>query len=241
MTNDALIAVLDEHGPTWARRATARVLENPFWAERFGERATQHSHDDGQYHVRYLVLALRLDAPELFTEYACWLRDVLVARHMCSRHLALHFDAFAEEITAAAVLGGERAVAVLGAGTKGLRARAGVAGRVDALTDETAVTVAAQLCARRPDHVASYAAEQRCVDDVAYHLSYLADAAAAGRSAGFVAYTRFIAGFLARRGIEPIQLDACLDELGVQLRRSLDDEHWQELAPLLRDARSVIS
>jgi len=241
MTADALLDVLADQGPTWARRATARMLVNPFWAERFGDRATQHSHDDGQYHLRYLVLALRLEAPELFAEYARWLRDVLVARSMCSRHLALHFDAFAEEIVAAGIAGADRAVEVLAAGTSGLRARPGVAGRIDELTEETAAAVAAQLCARLPERIESYAAEQRCADDVAYHLSYLADAAATGRSSAFVGYARFIADFLARRGLEPIRLGACFDEVGAQLRRRLDDSHWQELAPLLRDARSAIT
>ncbi|HWB81653.1 MAG TPA: hypothetical protein VG755_42115 [Nannocystaceae bacterium] len=241
MTGDPLLDALDEHGVGWARRATARVLANPFWEERFGDRAQPHSHDDGQYHLRYLVLALRLEEPELFAEYARWLRDLLVARRMCSRHLAQHFAAFADELSEAAPSGVERALEVLAVGQRGLARRDGVASRIEAIADELALAVSSVLLARNPAWAEKAGAAVRCADDIAYHLSYLADAAATGQVSSFRSYIDFIAGFLARRGVGRIELDACLDELGAQLRTRLSDDEWNELAPLFGAARGVVA
>ena len=74
VTADALQAQAAEI----ARAAQARMLADPFWAARFGERGGKHTRQDGDFHVTYLVQAVRLDSSVLLESYALWLRSVLV-------------------------------------------------------------------------------------------------------------------------------------------------------------------
>jgi hypothetical protein len=74
----------------------ARSLEymprDEFWHERYAERAARFAREDGAFHVRYLVDALRAGSPTVVAEYGKWLRDLLVPRGMCTLHLIEHFE-----------------------------------------------------------------------------------------------------------------------------------------------------
>lgn len=63
-----------------------------FWELRYAERGRRFAREDGEFHVRYLADAVRAASPTVMSEYAKWLRDLLVPRGMCSMHLAEHFE-----------------------------------------------------------------------------------------------------------------------------------------------------
>lgn len=59
--------------------------------ERFGERGRQTCRQDMLYHIDYLQGALLGDAPDIFTHYALWLKDVLNSRGVPAAHLEASF------------------------------------------------------------------------------------------------------------------------------------------------------
>lgn len=206
---------LGEAAARLGARVLAEMYANPFWAERFGDRGRTHARKDGDYHVKYLVEALRANDDRVFVEYARWLRDVLVSRGMCSRHLAENFERLAVAIEEEPWPDRARAASVLRAGVRALVHREGDAGRIDPRRDEFARAAAAALHAAHPDWLARWGAagRDRCADDLDYHLSYLTDALAFGHVHRFTAYVTFITEFLGRRAIPAAHVTASLDAL----------------------------
>jgi hypothetical protein len=194
---------------------TDRVLDemytNPFWQERFGERGRQRAAEDGRYHLTYLAEALRAGSPEVLITYARWLRTVLVTRGMCSRHLAENFAHLAAAIRQQLPSGGEEAARYLEMAAAALIYDRAPARAIQLAAPRLAEDAVAVLYARHPDWLAhsGVAGQQRCHDDIVYHLLYLADAVALRRADLFADYVRWIAAFLERRGVPR----ACLEEL----------------------------
>jgi len=60
--------------------------------QRFGERGKKVCHQDILYHLDYLQGALISNDPEIFSQYALWLRDVLNSRGVPTAHLSASFD-----------------------------------------------------------------------------------------------------------------------------------------------------
>ena len=98
MSNDSSAAESRLADNLEATRATlvARSLEymaqDEFWQRRYAARAQRFANEDGAFHVRYLVDALRAGSPTVMAEYGKWLRDLLVPRGMCTLHLVEHFE-----------------------------------------------------------------------------------------------------------------------------------------------------
>ena len=230
-----LADLLEARAGALAGRAMEAMYANPFWDERFGERGRVRAAEDGRYHVTYLAEALRAASPDILTNYARWLRTVLVTRGMCSRHLAENFARLAEAIEADQIPGSASALEYLSAARDALAYRDGPAEALDAVTPKLVRQTAAHLAREHPDWLDrwGHGVRTRCEDDLLYHLSYLADAVASGRSDLFAEYARWIAGFLARRGIPAEHLAGTLAALDAAL---------MSLAPDDRDAvRRVLS
>lgn len=192
------------------------MYADPFWHERFGERALTHGRRDADFHLQYLVEALTADDEGIFLAYAIWLREVLVTRGMCSRHLAESFERLASAIAEETWPDRERAVAILRAGARALVYTSADAGAVDAERG-----VLAQQAAAATHAALGAAVHARCVDDLDYHLSYLADALAFAGSERFVAHVVFMVGFLGRRAISADHLRESLGSLAAVLRTQL--------------------
>jgi MerR family transcriptional regulator, light-induced transcriptional regulator len=62
------------------RVAEEHLRRNPQFVERFGAVGRKRCLEDADYHVQYLIHALRLAAPELFVAYVQWLRQLLEKR-----------------------------------------------------------------------------------------------------------------------------------------------------------------
>jgi hypothetical protein len=183
---------------------------DPFWTARFGDRGRRHAGRDGEFHIQYLVEAV--DGGEhVFVTYARWLREVLVTRGMCSRHLADNFERLAAAIEAEPWPERARASAILHAGAAALVHTDGDAGAIDARRDELTAAATRAACAAHPVWEPRW--RERCAFDLAHHVSYLADALAVQRGELFANHAAFMAGFLARLAAPPIMLDASLEAL----------------------------
>jgi hypothetical protein len=236
ITGDSLIALLDRDADRLTDRVLAEMYTNPFWFERFGERATVHGRKDGRFHIDYLIQALGSDDPQIMVNYARWLQQVLTSRGMCTRHLAENFDRLAAAIADAGWPDGARAVAMLEAATAGLRYARGAARELQERTSELIVTTVDALYDRHPEWLArsGEAGRTRCADDVHYHLSYAADAIANDAPTRFVEYVTWISGFLARRNVPREHLVEALEVLAAAPRAT------PELRSLLHDGLAAL-
>ncbi len=213
---DALIASLDEAAHRLTTRVLAEMYTNPFWTERFGDRATTHGRNDGLYHVSYVIQALVADDAEVLERYARWLQQVLTSRGMCTRHLAENFDRLAAAIDDEPWPERSAAVAMLARATAALRYQGSEAAALQANANAIATMAVDALCEADPTWLARWGGEDgraRCIDEVDYHVQYLADAIALGTSTVFVQHMRWLAGFLEKRSIPRVHLRASLDAL----------------------------
>jgi hypothetical protein len=187
---------------TAADAVTDRVLhemyQNPFWQERFGERAQKHGRQDGLYHIKYLTEALTVGEPFVIEQYARWLQQLLTTRGMCTRHIDENFARLATAI-AETVDDAEPAVAMLTAARKALLYPVGAARMLQDRAHVIAQQAATQLYAQHPEW--PQAQRARCADDLEYHLSYAADALQLKTPTVFTSYLAFTGDFLAKRNI----------------------------------------
>ena len=170
---------LAEAGPRLSERVLAEMYADPFWAARFGDRGRRHARADGDFHLKYLVEALESNSLGVFENYARWLRELLVSRGMCSRHLAENFTRLADAIAAEPWDDRARATEILHAGAAALRHRTGPAAEIEAMRATTAGDAATDTL-----------------------LSYLADALAFEQPSWFGAHTAFAATLRPNLGAE---------------------------------------
>ena len=232
---------LEAEADALTRRVVEQMYTNPFWDERFGERGRQFAEEDGRYHVQHLATALRLGTPAAMEHYARWLQVVLTTRGMCSCHLAENFARLADAIQAADLPDAEQAIPYLRAAEEALVYQDGPARELQLAATQLADRCVAALYRRHPDWLARWgpAGRDRCRDDLLYHLSYLADAVALGKPEVFADYARWIAGFLARRGIPVEHLRETLVALDEALRQ-LPAEVYAAARPILAGGRDSL-
>lgn len=169
---------LTEAAPRLAERVLAEMYADPFWAARFGDRGRRHARADGDFHMKYLAEALESNSVIVFENYARWLRELLVSRGMCSRHLAENFTRLADAIAAEPWEDRARAIEILRAGAAALRHTSGPAGELEAMRATTTDPATDTL------------------------LSYLADAIAFDQPSWFGQHTSFAATLCANLGAE---------------------------------------
>lgn len=224
MSAAELAAAIERRAPEIARASSERMLADPFWEARFGRRGDHHTKQDGDFHVGYLVQALRLESAALLENYARWLRGVLVTRGMCSLHLREHLRALGEEVVRAGVPVPDGGLAVLDAGIAALTYADGDEGAVDRAAPAVAHAVAARLDGRVTaprEH------------EIREWLSFLADALATGRAAIVEGHVEFMRTFAGRPGIVLRPVDRVLEAIAHELQAALAPRAWRAVAPLL--------
>ena len=181
-----------------ADRAHRDMYLDPFWIARFGERGRAYAVEDARYKVTYLVEALRAGSAKGFADFSIWLRGVLRARGMCSRHLADGIAAVSRSLGMLETETGD-ARAVLDSGIAALSYSAGEAAAVDA-----AVAHAPRIHPwdQRPGWTSTA--------DAAHLLSYAADALDAGTPDPFLAHVEWAARHAAASGTTTAAVDAAL-------------------------------
>ena len=202
---DELVRAIELRAAKMSSVVLERVYEDPFWDARFGKRGRYHTERDGNYHLSYLVQALRAGAPSVMVDYARWLRSVLVTRGMCSLHLAENFAMFRVVLVELGPPGVERAAAMLTAAEEALRYEVGTAAAID----RVAPSLAREL-ARGSDPVS---AER----DVRRHLSFLADALDLDRPDLFGAYLKFLSDWRGDSGAVKSTISSVVDALVLKL------------------------
>lgn len=196
-----LIAKRDE----LTAQVLAAELRDPFWEERYGERARRRGREDNDFHVSYLIEAIEAGTAASLEQYALWLRTLLTHRGMCSWQLDENFRLLADAIVAAQVSDADAAVAYLDKARAVLKYRDGDAGALDAAAPALAETLRAQLASAHPE-LRPHA--ERLGQDLVQQLSYLADALASGNAAGYRDYAGWSQGWWRRAGLPTQVVDA---------------------------------
>ncbi|MDC0715582.1 hypothetical protein [Nannocystis bainbridge] len=217
MSHEALIAQLAEASDRLTERVLGEMYVDPFWRERFGERADRHGRQDGRFHVQYLQQALAGDDPAVLENYARWLQQVLTARGMCTLHLAENFERLAAAIADEPWPDRQAAVDLLSAAAAALAYPDGLAREVQRRADTLVLAAAVALAAAGDD-------EPLQVVELGTLVSYCADALALGSPAVLADHVRWLAGFLGRRGIPRAHLVRRVEAIRTALAQQLPDE-----------------
>jgi hypothetical protein len=176
------------------RARARRDVPDPFWYERFGERANLHGKKDGRFHIDYLIQTLHAGDAAIIENYARWLQQVLTSRGMCTRHLSENFERLAAAIRDEGWRDAGVAAALLDGACAALRYPFGAAQELQRAIPRLAAAVHASLPAVELAH-------------------YATDAVALGQPAVFVAHVRWLAGFLERHGVVRAHLIAGLEAM----------------------------
>jgi hypothetical protein len=222
---------IEARADTLVERALLEMYTNPFWQERFGRRGRDFAHADNHHQLSYLIIALRIGSPEPLTRYAQWVREVLTTRGMCTHHLAQNFACLAEAIESEGLQGGHAAQAYLKAAQEALLYPDDPAHAVQAVATEVVRRAADIIAADHPERVDRLGESGRAgwVVDLAYQVSYLADALALQRTDLFAEYVVWTAGCLQRHAVPAEQLAEALAAIDGALR----------LAPIRVQARDA--
>jgi hypothetical protein len=212
MTLD-LATTLEREGPAISARVIAEMYAEPFWQERYGDAGRKPASEDGDFHVRYLVAALRAKSPATMVEYGRWLRTLLTSRGMCSRHLADNFARLGRALEGALGEAAKPAVAYLAAAEEGLLRPTGSARAIEDAAEAIAGRAITRAC--EPEEIAERRA--RRLDEARYVLSYLADGLAGGGEAALAGYLRVLARIHARLGDPEGARDRLLDAIDLEL------------------------
>ena len=222
-----LADAIEARAQALADHALEAMYRDPFWDERFGERGRRYAQEDNVHHIAYLVQALRAASVDLLTNYARWLQRVLTTRGMCSRHIGENFERLAEAIRAEGIGDATPAFAYLDEATAALAYDGGPARAVQDVAARVVTRAADAVHQRHPAWMAGsgIGGRARCLEDLLYHVSYLADALANERPELFADYVRWLAGFLERHGVPTEYLLETLVALDEALQTAPGKEH----------------
>lgn len=81
------------------RVADKHLEQHPEFVTRFGELGRTRCREDADFHLQYLVHALRLSTPALFTTYTQWARQMLEARKIAWPDLQRNLELLRDELT----------------------------------------------------------------------------------------------------------------------------------------------
>ncbi len=206
------------------RPLSARVIremyqDDPFWETRFAARGRRHANDDGDFHASYLAQALHQSSPAVMIRYARWLRDLLVARGMCSWHLEENFARLRVVVLGTGLPFASAAAALLETSMASLHHTAGPAADVERQSASVERILRARVL-----------------------LSFLADALAIRDAKHFVAHVAWRRSVRAdasvRIGLHE-DVDTSLDAVSRALEARLDRESWGPTRDMLETARRV--
>ncbi|MCY1053996.1 hypothetical protein [Nannocystis sp. SCPEA4] len=225
-----LVEQLEAASARLTERVLAEMYVDPFWRERFGQRADKHGRQDGRFHVQYLQQALATGEPAVLENYARWLQQVLTARGMCTRHLAENFERLAAAIAEEPWPDRQAAVDLLRAATAALTYEDGLARAVQRRADAVVRAAAATLA----EDDASVVGELDAL------VSYCADALALASPQVLANHVAWLAGFHERRGMARERLVARLAAVRVALEQELPESR-AAIAGLLGPALAAAS
>lgn len=233
-----ICAALESKRNTLVDLVVLQLWANPFWEDRYGERGKRYFYDDAQHHVQALITAIQLDLPDALPQHYAWLREVLVHRGMCTRHLYQTLRVFDAQLEA-----------VLPEYWSVIRPYAETTYAGLAYTDPLCLALAQveePLIARVMQRILTEkpAWAQRlgpggktlCRQDNLYHLSYLQDALAFQDPRIFTDYLTWISAFLEARRLTPQMLHLAMGYLAEEIEAALPAVTAAPAVQLLRSA-----
>lgn len=199
----AILEHIEREGRVLSQKVLDDMYRDPFWAERYGDRGRLRADEDSDFHLKYLSRAIVAGDAGVLRRYAAWLRELLAARGMCTRHLDENFRLLAREIAAQPWPDRERAVAFLAEARDALRHEAAEALALQQRTEALGDAIAREFLQRRP---AGWKRDERgehaLREDAANYVSYVADALAFGKADMLVTHTRWLAKHVVSRGAQ---------------------------------------
>ncbi|HEX6240661.1 MAG TPA: hypothetical protein VFZ61_07205 [Polyangiales bacterium] len=220
-------------------RVSQGVLDDmyldPFWEARYGARGRRHADEDSAHHLRYLAEALRGGEASVMTNYARWLRTVLVTRGMCSAHLADNFTRLAQALRAW-LPESQPALELLDQACAALRYSQGAGAFVEAHATEWLELLARSGEAQASGETWALTGPAR----MRSYLSYLADALQLGRAELFVAHLRFVSELEQQRGGNARGLSVALASLHERVRELGNVAHAETASRALGAAEAAL-
>jgi hypothetical protein len=203
--------------------ALADQYRNPFWDDRYAERGRTHSRKDNNYHLDFLITALRLDTPSTFYDYIAWLRPLLVLRGMCTLHLRRNLESLFGHLQTALPEQWPFIVPIFAAGLQALNFQNPACRALAAGQEQIARDASRRMWLSDPAWEQKYGERGPAlfVEDNLYHISYLQDAVSLEQPALFGKYVAWFSGFLGRQGISPASLYHDLAILAQEIGQAL--------------------
>jgi hypothetical protein len=219
-----LLDHLSRDGPALSQRVLAHQYRDSFWSERFGDKGRRHANEDSDFHLRYLTRALVAGDAGVLERYALWLREVLAARGMCTRHLDENFRLLSQEIDSQGWPARQEAVRMLVQARAALRYGAGEAGDAQRSGERVAREVVQLYRARFPQDWKRDDARGALglEDDAANWVSYVADALAFGKPDTLVRHAAWFGEHLRRHGVTQQQLECFVRAASAELAKCCD-------------------
>jgi hypothetical protein len=177
------------------KRVAAEMYQDPFWNDRYGQRGLEHTRQDLEYNFNYLITAIRTDSLEVLWRYYGWLRDLLVLRGMCTRHVWQTIHCTEKHLQQLLPTGTWNLISTFAqAGYKGL-----------CYSNPAAVSLetrAQEICGKAVQARASDSNKkndsQENIEEFFVYLAYTADAVERDDPSGLIGYLSWKATFLRR-------------------------------------------
>lgn len=221
--------ILEAARPILVDAFLADLYQNNFWKIRYDDYGRDFHRTDAQYHLNYLITALKLGQTDIYANYWANYRPVMVLRGACTRHVHELIDSTARPVALALQDGFPLVEPCFSAAHKALDYPQPFCQALRERQADIIECVAAQWC---PDE--SRRAPYR--RDLQYHLSYLEDTVVAGKPELFRQYLEWVCHFLMESGLPPKQLVHALALLDRALQRYLTPEMAAPFLAVLRGA-----
>jgi hypothetical protein len=193
----SLIRQVETRTQRLAELSVQDIYDDPFWFARYGEeRARRFGAEDAVFHVRYLVQALEARDAGVMERYARWLQGLLVARGMCSRHLARHFHGLHDALVREGLGEPPEAVKYVRAAEAALEWPEGPARQLREAAPKLVAHAVRELANRG---ALTPGQETRLSEELNLQLSYLMDALGTKRPGLFVEHVRWYSDFWPQR------------------------------------------
>ncbi|MEW5872858.1 MAG: hypothetical protein AB1894_26600 [Chloroflexota bacterium] len=230
----AALDALEQARPVMVKKLLDEVYAEAFWQVRFGSLGRMHAEQDANYHLDNLIVALRFDLDSSTAQHYQWLRNVLVKRGMCTRHLRRTLDSLQRLIAETLPAEWPAIQPYLLQGYTGLACTHPACQALAAQEQSIARAVTEKMAAGSPQSAAAGAdllQGATRLEEILCHLSYLQDAIEQDAPQMFTAHVEWLAGYLARHTPTPAVLYAELRWLAQEIETRLAP---QDAAPFLQ-------
>ncbi len=224
---DSACEILESARPLLADAILADLYTNPFWKNRFDEYGRGYARIDIQYHLNYLITALRSDSRNIYPDYWVKYRLVMVQRGACTHHVQEFIACTARQVGLVLREAFPLAEPYFAAAHRGLEYDLPACRALSAQREAIIERVTQKVSPQDDERILTRR-------DMRYHLSYLEDATALERPELFTQYVQWVRQFLMEFGLRPAGLTGALQALDEALTQMLPAESASVFTAVLR-------